>query len=444
MRKGFILTLTALVTALMVTSAVALGPTVSAVPDVWIGPQEATGATVELGTNMFRYSGALTLWDYVTPGVETGDGSSSDTLYQAWAAKDATMSGGTGSYLDPSSIHYSIIQENTVTGLLLQPTMNVGDSGWAAEINNALNAQGAGLADFALDQAGALTFRNIRVSPPPDENFGSPTPTAGLPSGILDLQEATLYVSDTNTTPGADQILLVTMETGRDTLSGGLAFELAKDYSSDTTDFGSYGLSSQLSTTVPNINPANIVMNKTASSISVNTPQTNSPAGYYLYGQWTAASTAFPVDPAYFYKTQADVSGSLGPAGNPSIVLGFNGRADTGYGINQITAGQGPGTAAETWSGFMAPVKAGTPAVFIAVLDASDTAGGTVVFTNIKVERVDKAASSPPLRASAFSTASPWPPRLRRPSGPTSTPALARRNRRLSARRPTGLPAPSW
>lgn len=171
MRKGFIPTLTALVTALLVTSAMALGPTISNVPDVFIGNQAASGAPAEPGTNMFRYSDALVLWDYVTPGVTTGDGSTSDTVYWAWAAKKADLSGGTGGFLDPSlaatnvdGIVYSIIQENAVTVDPIQPVEAENSAAWTAEINNYLTGLGSGLADQSLGSAGSLTFRNIRLS----------------------------------------------------------------------------------------------------------------------------------------------------------------------------------------------------------------------------------------------------------------------------------------
>jgi len=379
MRKGFILTLTALVTALMVTSAVAMGPTVSGMPDVYIGPNGDNA-------NTFRYSTALTLWQYVTVGVTTGDGSTSDTLYTAWAAKDADFSGGTGSYLT-SGVNYSIIQENGVEGLLLSPTTEVGATGWAAEINNGLNAEGAGLTDYTVANAGQLTFRNVRLSPLPEEaSYPAPVASAGMPAGVLDLQEATIYVSDTNTTPGADKILLVTMQTGDDYLSGGLKFSSFADYSADTTGFTSFKLANRDSGTTPDTNPSAVTLSKTGTSLSFQTPMTNTPTGYYYYGTYGWVQTT--MDETNLYRLQASVSGSNGPSGNPSILLGFNSRGDGGYAFTQITPSQGPGTTPEAWSAYLAPTKSCTPDLVLGVLDPGDTWGGTVVMSNIKIDEI--------------------------------------------------------
>jgi len=388
MRKGFILTLTALATTFLVTSAVALGPIVSGVPDVYIGPEAAVGAPVEPGTNTFRYSGALTLWDYVTPGVATGDGSGSDTLYQAWAVKDATLSGPTGSYLAAGSgVHYSIIQENLVEGLFVAPTVEVGGAGWAAEINNALNAQGAALSDYSLGVAGALTFRNVRLSPLPEQaNYPAPTAVAGLPAGILDAQEATLYVSDTNTTPGADKVLLVTVETGADALSGGLKWNMVQDYSADTSAFGVYKFKSD--GTNFDFTAADVVMTNTNTALRIQTTVANAPSDvWFSYGEFGALQAT--VDPANLYRMKASLTGP-GGALNPSILLTFNARGNAGYGFVQTNSGAagGPTATASTWSAFLAPLEAGTPQAQFIVYDSASTAGGVIEASAIQVQNI--------------------------------------------------------
>jgi hypothetical protein len=391
MRKGFILTLTALATTFLVTSAVALGPVVSGVPDVYIGPAAAAGAPVEIGTNTFRYSGALTLWDYVIPGVSTGDGSGSDTLYQAWAVKDATLSGGTGSYLPAtpaSGVHYSIIQDgNEVEALFIQPTIEVGDAGWAAEINADLNFQGSALADYALGEAGSLTFRNVRLSPLPEPPGGYPAPTAvgGLPAGILDAQEATLYVSDTNTTPGADKVLLVTVDTGADTLSGGLKWTMVTDYSADTSGFNAFKFKSDGTTF--DFTASDLTMTNTGTSLRIQTPVTNSPSTYFYYGEYGVTQAGLVT--SNLYRATASIT-APGGTSNASIMLALNGRGSTGYGLLQTNSGQagGPTASASDWSVFLVPVEDGPVQAQFIVFDSTSATGGLVEASSYQVQSV--------------------------------------------------------
>lgn len=419
MRKGFILTLTALATTFLVTSAVALGPTVSGIPDVYIGPEAAVGAPAETGVNTFRYSSALTLWDYVTPGVTTGDGSDSDTLYQAWAVKDATLSGPTGSYLAAGTgVHYSIIQENLVEGLFVAPTVEVGGTGWAAEINNALNAQTSSLGDYSLGNAGALTFRNVRLSPLPQQAYAAPTAVAGLPAGILDAQEATLYVSDTNTTPGADKVLLVTVDAGPDSLSGGLKWSLVTDYSANTAAFAAYKFKSD--GTTYDFTATDLVMTNTGTSLRIQSPLAQAPAaGYFYYGEYGALQAT--VDPASLYRLKTSLT-APGGAANPSIILAFNARGNAGYGFVQTNSGAagGPTATASTWSAFLAPLEAGTPQAQFIVFDSAGTTGGVVEASAIQVQNivladvlasasvVQATSSSFPVAASGNASATEW------------------------------------
>jgi len=398
MRKGFILTLTALATTFLVTSAVALGPFIGNVPDVYIGPKAAVGATAETGTNTFRYSSALTLWGYVTPGVATGDGSGSDTLYQAWAIKDATLSGPTGSYLAAGTgVHYSIIQGNAVDALFLTPTVEVDGSGWAAEINNALNAQGPALSDYSLSAAGALTFRNVRLSPIPEVGtYPAPVAVPGLPTGILDAQEATLYVSDTSTTPGADKVLLVTVAdtfgspAGVDFLSGGLVWNMVQDYTASTAGFVAYKFKTD--GTTYDFTASDLVMTNSGTSLSIQTPLTSAPsASYWYYGQYDTLQAT--VDPLNLYRMKATVTAGVYTA-NPSMLLVFNARGNAGYGFVQTNSGaagtnRGPGTTPSTMSAFLAPLEGGTPQAQFIVFDSSATQGGTpFVASAIQVENI--------------------------------------------------------
>jgi hypothetical protein len=389
MRKGFILTLTALATTFLVTSAVALGPVVSGVPDVYIGPAAAAGAPVEPGTNTFRYSGALTLWDYVTPGVATGDGSGSDTLYQAWAAKDATLSGPTGAYLAAGTgVHYSIIQDgNEVEALFIQPTAEVGDAGWATEINTALNGQGSALADYALAEAGSLTFRNVRLSPLPEQaSYPAPTAVGGLPAGILDAQEATLYVSDTNTTPGSDKVLLVTVDTGADNLSGGLKWTMVTDYSADTSSFAAFKFKSDGTTF--DFTASDLTMTNTGTSLRIQTPVTNAPtASYFYYGEFGVTQAGLVT--SNLYRATASITAPGGTA-NASIILALNGRGTTGYGLMQTNAGVagGPSATASSWSAFLVPVEAGPVQAQFIVFDPNSSVGGLVEASSYQVQSI--------------------------------------------------------
>jgi hypothetical protein len=383
MRKGFILTLTALATTFLVTSAVALGPTVSGVPDVYIGPEAAVGATAEIGVNTFRYSSALTLWDYVKPGVTTGDGSGSNTLFQAWSAKDATLSGGTGSYLAAGGVHYSIIQEGNATdALFLTPTKEVGDAGWETDINAAFNGEGSALADYALDVAGALTFRNIDLSPLPE----AATYPAPAGTGVLDVQEATLYVSDTNTTPGADKILMVTVKTGPDFLSGGLKWNLVTDHTNTAAFTGVYSFKSDGPNFV--IDPTDATMTNTGSSLRIQTPVTSAPTtSYFYYAEFGAAQAGLST--ANLYRATADITAPGGSL-NPTIILQLNGRGTTGFGYlltnPAATTASSPGAGASSWSAFLRPDQDGDVQAQFIVFDPNSSVGGLVEATNYQVQ----------------------------------------------------------
>jgi hypothetical protein len=176
----------------MVASAVAFGPTVANVPDVWITDQGDTD-------NVFRYSDALVLLDYIIPGVAGGDGSTSDSLYWTYALKDASLVGdeivGVGAFLNPAGQHYQINSFGAET-----PVQTEGTEAWKTEINS--------LATETLADAGALDFYNIRLN----LDAITPVPATDPIPGLPDYQEATLYVTDGATTPSADTIIIATVE----------------------------------------------------------------------------------------------------------------------------------------------------------------------------------------------------------------------------------------
>jgi hypothetical protein len=414
MRKGFTQTLTALATVLLATSAMALGPLVSNVPDVYISSaDEATHL------NLFRYSDALVLWDYVTPGVTTGTGSTSDTLYWTWAAKNADYATGlgTGSFLDPAAdpqtqngIHYSIAQQNGTVVSPIQPAgANIVE--WTPDINAA-----PGLTVQSLDLAGALTFRNIRLSPPPAEDFPT-TPTAmpaTLPAGVLDFQEATLFVTDGVTSPqAADTALLISVDTGNDRLSGGPSWVLEKAVTDSSTwgtaPFSIYapmagqGIAAQVpapggSVTGTNNNAGSVAVNCT---LATNTNWDVTHDAYY-FGAWNPAGsavigTANPFAAGKLYRIQAQVaSGNASVATNPTIYVGLNNRSVGGYGWTLVNQGApfGPttGTGAIAVNGYLVPAVQTDASLWLGVYDPSaPTNNGNITFSGIKISSVDLA-----------------------------------------------------
>lgn len=416
MRKGFTQTLTALATVLLATSALALGPIVQNVPDVFISNQGETFPYV----NMFRYSDALVLWDYVTPGVTSGTGSTSDTLFWTWAAKNADYATGlgTGSFLDPAAdpttqngIHYSIAQENGAVVSPIQPTgANIVE--WTPAINGATD-----LALHTLDLAGALTFRNIRLSPPP--NLASyPAPTTmpvTLPTGVVDFQETTLFVTDGVTSPQkADTALLVTVDVGNDRLSGGPSWTPVKVVTNSSTwgtaPFSIYapmagqGVAAQVpapggSVTGTNNNTGTVSVNCT---LATNTNWDASHDAYY-FGAWNPLAsavigTASPLAPGTLYRIQAKVASSNATvATNSTLYVGLNDRSVGGYGWTLVNQGApfGPttGTGPVTVNGYLVPAVQSDPSLWLGVYDPSTpTNSGNYTISSIKISSVDLAS----------------------------------------------------
>jgi hypothetical protein len=427
MRKGFTLTLTALALVLLATSALALGPTIKNVPDVYIGPAAATGAPVEPGVNTFRYTDALVLWDYVTPGVPKPEtGSTSDTLFWTWAAKNATLAGPTGSFLDPTlpetdvanGIHYSIIQADKTVVHPIRTLSTEGTAAWKTDINGLVNAivpAGA----TALNKADALTFRNIRLSPLPEAaSYLTPVAVPGLPAGYLDIQQATLYVTDGTTTPGVTTNLLVTVDAGKDFLSGGAVWELVNE----VTDTSAWGATAPtlMKAPVNNADPttnrttapsAEMSSAKTATSLSVTTPLTNTAydgthTDSFYYGAWYRLASQIlsqtnPLSPTNIYRMSVTVaSTNASAASNPGMFVGFNGRTTgAGWGAPELTKGisWGPTSAATMqFNAYVIPAEQGDAFVWLSDWDESGTPGygGTITFSGIKVLRFPLASLS--------------------------------------------------
>jgi hypothetical protein len=419
MRKGFIPTLTALVTAFLVTSAMALGPTVTDIPDVYIGDNGVAPLT-EPFTHVYRYSDAIVLWDYVAheaDGTATGNGSTSDTLYWAWAAKAADLSGGTGAFLDPGNFVYSIIQGNTIEGTEIQPLQTPGTAAWTAEINNALVALGGSLTDHSVAAASALTFRNIRVSPL-DQNYSAPSPSPGTPAGYIDIQEATLFVSDTVTTPGYNAALILTVESPSfDALSGGAVWGLEEDLA-NTSGFTYLKLSGVVdnfnaAATVETGPPATggpvtqVTVSNTGTVLSITTPLARPSPTNYLYGQYGRNTTA-ALDTSKIYRLQGTVASTAATtSANATWELEINGRAN-GPGLGYLEFGRNPaGNGGPTngnpgqYSAYLRPLASATAQIVFRVFDDDGTVGSTMSASNLDLFGIPAASLVNPVQTLA-------------------------------------------
>jgi hypothetical protein len=284
---------------------------------------------------------------------------------------------------------------------------------WTPQINSA-----PGLASHSLDVANALTFRNIRLSPPPDANYGTPVAMpATLPAGVLDFQEASLFVTDGVTSPqGYDKVLLVTVDTGPDKLSGGPVWEPVANIS-NTTPFGTtlyLGLYGPMTAqdVASTVNPPAVTGVNNGTSLAITTPVTNpnwdASHDTYYAGYWARylslamgqpQGTAV-LDPNFLYRVHATVSSSnASAASNSTIETGMNGRAappsSTGSGLGLAlivgAAPWGPTSGSPvTTNGYLVPVAAADSILWFNVFDPSTNAigGGTITWSNIKVDRI--------------------------------------------------------
>jgi len=419
MRKGFTLTLTTLAVALLTTSVYAYGPTVGGIPDVWITEKDAAGV-MDAPQYIFRYSDAMILADYVTPGVQTGNGSTSATLEWTWALRYATFDGGfsfvtgatTVNWLAGTDVHYSITGEDATDVLSNQPTFDVSGnsfspSTWVSEVNGWSNK--ANLAD-----SGALTFQNIRLNPTMD---GNASPTADtenpqLPSGVLDLQEATIFVTDGATTPGFDMVNLITLmsdaTTDRDLLSGGgPVYGMVEDYRTDTGAGWSpinVGLS-VANGVAPTVDyGADSVVNNAVGTFTVTFPTannkgTNTNDPYFPAVLFTKDNVAVTSDKVYRFTARVASSNS-DAALNPSVRVDLNGRITVGEGFGELSGNGATQTTSPVngspvyLKGFLWPAADGNVQSYVVMWDTTDTVGGTITMDNMLVESFDSALLS--------------------------------------------------
>jgi hypothetical protein len=396
----------------MTTSVYAYGPTVGGIPDVWITEKTAAG-TMDDPQYIFRYSDAIVLADYVTPGVETGNGSTSATLEWAWALRYSTFDGGfsfvtgatTVNWLDSTDVHYSMVGEDATDVQPNQPTFDVsGDSfapsTWVSEVNGWTNK--ANLAD-----SGALTFQNIRLNP---TIAGNPSPEADatnpqLPTGVLDLQEATIFVTDGATTPGFDMVQLITLmsdaTTDRDLLSGGgPVYDIVEDYRTSTPDAEWSLINTGLAVAAGvdfNRGATAATNNQTGTFMAtfplVNNKGTSATDPFFPAVLFTKSGVSVTKDKIYRISARVQ-SSNTDPAVNPSVRIDLNGRTSVGEGFGELSSK--PTTTSSpvagspvTVKGFLWPSADGTVESYVVMWDTTDTVGGTLTMDNMVVESFD-------------------------------------------------------
>jgi hypothetical protein len=410
MRKGFTLTLTTLAVAILATSVYALGPTVGAIPDVWITEKNAAGAA-DGPQYMFRYSGAFLLWDYVTPGVSTGDGSSSTTLFWAWALRQSNGTDGFGPYLSGAGVHYGIFDSALADVQSDTPTFSVSGASfapasWVADVNGWAGKP-------SLADTGSLTFRNIRLNPTITFTNASPTSdstNAQLPAGLLDCQEATIFVTDGATTPGFDMVNLVTLlstaTVDHDLLSaGGPSYAVTEDYRTSTSAFnGVINFGFTVAGSLDAARGATSATNNGTGTFAVTFPLVNN----------KGTSTTDPFFPAVLftrdgvavtasniYRSSARVSSSNTSAVvNPSVRVDLNGRTTIGEGFGELSSETAAGSISrsplsgspQVLKGFLKPVADGTVQAFDVLWDTTDTQGGTLSMDQMLIESFDSAS----------------------------------------------------
>jgi hypothetical protein len=387
MRKGYTLILSTIAASLLAVSAMAMGPTISGVPDVYITQNTTNEAVPDIAAdaNMFRFSDALSLWDYVTTG--SMDANAPEDIYWAYAIKaaDYATKEAAGSFLTGTAVHYQI---GTIDAIA--PASTEGTAAWTAEINAA--------ATQSLADADPLTFRNIRLSPLPDA-VPYPAPTkdpATLPDNVLDFQEASLFVTDGSSTPTKDTVFLITLDGGADKLSMagpvGPAWTNEKTYSNFNETANALPMWDSYKLDVNTLgDPASLTFTKTNTRLSIVTT-VNQGATSWPYGQFAPpGANEFAVDAAgkdKLYRFQANVgSTNANVAQNPMVRLSLNGRTQ-GPGQASREFSKGSGTGAETngptsaavtpYAVYLWPSATGTFAPTFLVYDDEITRGGTI------------------------------------------------------------------
>jgi hypothetical protein len=386
MRKGLTLTLTTLAVAFLVTSVFAKGPTIQGVPDVYITQFTALGTT-DTCTNVFRYSDALVLMNYVT----VGDVTASNSLYWAYALKDVDPANPfaeapTGNpYLTGTDVHYMIGTQSAIAPASL--------------------SEASALATQSVADAASLTFRNIRLSPLSYACDGVP-PFAKHPTTLSDpfveVQEATLFVTDKATSPSTDKVSVVTLfpATGQDYLSGGGPSWTDEKTYTTTSDWSFIALRNVLANSLAApqvdvvVSPATITqINRTnpGTAVSLGSIQANE-SGYWYYGQFT--SPAQPFAAGRLYRMQFNLT-STATAANQlgDIRLKMNGlTGGPGLAMTELVQApsQYPTSGGKTYNVYLWPAATGTGTPEVGLLDTGTVGGQTItVAANMVISYID-------------------------------------------------------
>jgi len=433
MRKGITLTLTTLVVALS-AFAFAMGPKINPLPDVYITEKTtefnvaSSAYEIDQPAYMFRYSDALTLADYVTPST----GNTPATMSWAYALVSASLSGALDfTWMSGSTVVYQIGDIPASAPAMKRDAAGWGSSqAWADDING-VDANPANIVSQNLADAGSLTFQNIRLNPLPGLNPVDP-PTQNpdrtdLPAGILDIQEATLFVFDGTTLPASDEMLLVTLlsnteiPTDQCLSAAGPVYQLEKAltdtsvrYSATQSGWLAFGSGYA----------ANIMQNS-------NLGGTGSPLTYGLtntgsfYASFSAVNnTTYPYAVAAIEtvsvagSTQPDqginvtgdrvyrikgtvASSNTVAANNPGVRLSITGLSSVGEGWGEFT--QEPAASAATYKhgpvsgtpatlkGFFWPQGDGYCDILVAIWDTYDNVQGTITVSNVEIESFEAA-----------------------------------------------------
>ena len=393
MRKGLTLSLAATASLLTASAAFAYGPTIAGVPDVYIAKNTTAGA--DSFTNVYRFEDAFTITDYVTPGVNSGNGSTSATLYWGYGIR-ATV--GSGSYLPTASAASSILYKiGAPAGSVVAPVQIAGTPGTLAWKNEINVTNGASLKQMSA--FGRLSFYNVALSPLPSANAGSDpyvtSPTLGAQ------REATLYVTDLSTTPGYASFTVVTtgINTDVDTLSGGGALCTTEVNYSTTTPFGSaFVLGTEWGSPTTSVvggavsSFASGTNSGTALTFTTQLLTTGQPANSGLYVSYGA--TAVTVDTAKVYRLKAAVTSSntVGSTADPIFISQLVTPSAIGYYASSGGANQAlTGSTAKCTTAYLWPLANEAAAASLIVFDSFATTGGTITAQNIRVDSFNPA-----------------------------------------------------
>jgi hypothetical protein len=214
-----------------------------------------------------------------------------------------------------------------------------------------------------------------------------------LPANTLDVQEATVFLTDKITTPGTDSFLMVTTNgaTDADHISvAGPTYTNEKTYSSLTAfgtliegwvDWNGIGLGEYNAATVP------LSGSNSGSALTIVCPvsqSTQADRATPLFGAYLdGAGIAMTDGKVYRMKAQLSSSNS-DPKLNPTIQMGLNGRA-TGPGFGYIEypryvngTGVGPTNVAASYSAFLWANGTGSAMPWFQVNDDAVDRGGTI------------------------------------------------------------------